>query len=211
MSNFGTLAELVIKGDFQAVKRITQEMIDSNVDPIQIINEGLMAGMNVVGVRFKAGDMFVPEVMMSAKSMSSGIELVKPLIAESNMPTAGKVVIGTVKGDLHDIGKKLVTMMLESAGFQIVDLGVDISPAAFVNAVKEHKPQIVGMSALLTTTMLQMKETIDVLEKEGLRGSVKVIIGGAPVTQSFADQIGADGYASDAAVATDLCKTLVAK
>ncbi len=211
MSNFGTVAESVIKGDFQTVRKLTQEMIDSNVDPIQIINEGLMAGMNVVGVRFKAGDMFVPEVMMSAKAMSSGIELVKPLIAESNMPSAGKVIIGTVKGDLHDIGKKLVIMMLESAGFQIIDLGVDISPETFVKAVKEHKPQIVGMSALLTTTMLYMKETIEVLEEEGLRDSVKVIIGGAPVTQSFADQIGADGYASDAAVATDLCKTLVAK
>lgn len=211
MSNFGTVAESVIKGHFQTVKKLTQEMIDSNVDPLEIINEGLMAGMNVVGVRFKAGDMFVPEVMMSAKAMSSGIELVKPLIAESNIPSAGKVVIGTVKGDLHDIGKKLVIMMLESAGFQIIDLGVDISPENFVKAVKEHKPQIVGMSALLTTTMLHMKETIEVLAEEGLRNSVKVIIGGAPVTQSFADQIGADGYASDAAIATDLCKTLVAK
>ncbi len=211
MSEFNKMSEMVIAGDFASVKTLTQKMIDDNVDPVSIINDGLMPGMNVVGVRFKAGDMFVPEVMMSAKAMAAGIELVKPLIAESNMPTAGKVVIGTVKGDLHDIGKKLVNMMLESAGFQIVDLGVDIAPAKFVEAVKEHKPQVIGMSALLTTTMLSMKDTIDALKEEGLRDSVKIIIGGAPVTQSFAEQIGADGYAPDAAAATDLCKQLSAK
>ena len=211
MSEFNKMSEMVIAGDFSSVKTLTQKMIDDNVDPISIINDGLMPGMNVVGARFKAGDMFVPEVMMSAKAMAAGIELVKPLIAESNMPTAGKVVIGTVKGDLHDIGKKLVNMMLESAGFQIVDLGVDIAPAKFVEAVKEHKPQVIGMSALLTTTMLSMKDTIDALKEEGLRDSVKIIIGGAPVTQSFAEQIGADGYAPDAAAATDLCKQLSAK
>ncbi|MHB1406962.1 MAG: cobalamin B12-binding domain-containing protein [Desulfitobacteriaceae bacterium] len=211
MSEFNKMSEMVIAGDFSSVKTLTQKMIDDKVDPVSIINDGLMPGMNVVGVRFKAGDMFVPEVMMSAKAMAAGIELVKPLIAESNMPTAGKVVIGTVKGDLHDIGKKLVNMMLESAGFQIVDLGVDIAPAKFVEAVKEHKPQVIGMSALLTTTMLSMKDTIDALKEEGLRDSVKIIIGGAPVTQSFAEQIGADGYAPDAAAATDLCKQLSAK
>jgi 5-methyltetrahydrofolate--homocysteine methyltransferase len=169
-----------------------------------------MAGMNVVGVRFKAGDMYVPEVMMSAKAMSIGIELVKPLIAAKDMPTAGKVLIGTVKGDLHDIGKKLVVMMMESAGFEIIDLGVDIDSATFVKAVKEHNPQVIGMSALLTTTMLSMKDTIEALKKEGLRDSVKVIIGGAPITQGFADQIGADGYAPDAAAATELCRRLIA-
>lgn len=211
MAEFNKMSEMVIAGDFAGVKALTQKMIDDQVDPISIINDGLMPGMNVVGVRFKAGDMFVPEVMMSAKAMAAGIELVKPLIAESNMPTAGKVLVGTVKGDLHDIGKKLVNMMLESAGFQIIDLGVDIAPAKFVEAVKEHKPDVVGMSALLTTTMLSMKDTIDALKEEGLRDRVKVIIGGAPVTQSFAEQIGADGYAPDAAAATDLCKQLTAK
>ncbi|WP_206808695.1 cobalamin B12-binding domain-containing protein [Paradesulfitobacterium ferrireducens] len=210
MAEFNKMSEMVIAGDFAGVKALTQKMIDDQVDPISIINDGLMPGMNVVGVRFKAGDMFVPEVMMSAKAMAAGIELVKPLIAESNMPTAGKVLVGTVKGDLHDIGKKLVNMMLESAGFQIIDLGVDIAPAKFVEAVKEHKPDVVGMSALLTTTMLSMKDTIDALKEEGLRDRVKVIIGGAPVTQSFAEQIGADGYAPDAAAATDLCKQLTA-
>lgn len=211
MAEFNKMSEMVIAGDFAGVKALTQKMIDDQVDPISIINDGLMPGMNVVGVRFKAGDMFVPEVMMSAKAMAAGIELVKPLIAESNMPTAGKVLVGTVKGDLHDIGKKLVNMMLESAGFQIIDLGVDIAPAKFVEAVKEHKPDVIGMSALLTTTMLSMKDTIDALKEEGLRDRVKVIIGGAPVTQSFAEQIGADGYAPDAAAATDLCKLLTAK
>lgn len=210
MSDFDNLAELVIQGDYAGAKVLTQKMIDNGSDPIEIINLGLMTGMNVVGVRFKAGDMYVPEVMMSAKAMSTGIELVKPLIAESDMPTAGKVLIGTVKGDLHDIGKNLVIMMMESAGFEVVDLGVDVDPDKFVQAVKEHKPQVIGMSALLTTTMLSMRDTIEALQEEGLRDSVKVIIGGAPISQGFADEIGADGYASDAASATDLCKRLIA-
>jgi len=210
MSDFDSLAQIVINGDFGGAKSLTQKMIDNGVDPLDIINQGLMTGMNVVGVRFKAGDMYVPEVMMSARAMSTGIELVKPLIADKDMPTAGKVVIGTVKGDLHDIGKKLVVMMMESAGFEIIDIGVDIDPATFVKAVKEHNPQVIGMSALLTTTMLSMKDTIDALKKEGLRDSVKIIIGGAPITQGFADQIGADGYAPDAAAATELCRRLIA-
>ncbi|AFQ45877.1 cobalamin B12-binding domain-containing protein [Desulfosporosinus meridiei] len=210
MSDFSSLAELVINGNYNGAKDLTQKLIDSGADPLEIINQGLMAGMDVVGVRFKAGDMYVPEVMMSAKAMSTGIELLKPLIADSDMPSAGKVVIGTVKGDLHDIGKKLVVMMLESAGFDVVDLGVDIDPDAFVNAVKEHSPQVIGLSALLTTTMLSMKDTIEALKEEGLRDKVKVIIGGAPISQSFADEIGADGYASDAGTATELCRNLIA-
>ncbi|SHH74498.1 corrinoid protein [Desulfosporosinus lacus] len=210
MSDFTSLAELVINGNYNGAKDLTQKMIDNGNDPLEIINQGLMAGMNVVGVRFKAGDMYVPEVMMSAKAMSTGIELLKPLIADKDMPTAGKVVIGTVKGDLHDIGKKLVVMMMESAGFEIIDLGVDIDPAAFVKAVKEHSPQAIGLSALLTTTMLSMKDTIEALKEEGLRDSVKVVIGGAPISQSFADEIGADGYAADAASATELCRRIIA-
>lgn len=210
MSDFENLAQIVISGDFGGAKTLTQKMIDNGVDPLEIINQGLMAGMNVVGVRFKAGDMYVPEVMMAARAMSTGIELVKPLIADKDMPSAGKVLIGTVKGDLHDIGKKLVVMMMESAGFEIIDLGVDVDPAKFVKAVKEHNPQVIGMSALLTTTMLVMKDTIELLKEEGLRDSVKVIIGGAPINQGFADQIGADGYAADAAAATELCRSLIA-
>lgn len=210
MSDFNSLAELVIKGDYNGAQTLTQRMVGDGNDPLEIINQGLMAGMNVVGVRFKAGDMYVPEVMMSAKAMSKGIEVVKPLIADKDMPTAGKVLVGTVKGDLHDIGKNLVLMMMESAGFEIIDLGVDIDAEAFVKAVKEHKPQVIGMSALLTTTMLSMKDTIEALKEEGLRDSVKIIVGGAPISQGFADEIGADGYAPDAAAATDLCKRLIA-
>lgn len=210
MSDFNNLAELVINGNYAGAKDLTQKMIDNGNEPLEIINQGLMAGMNVVGVRFKAGDMFVPEVMMSAKAMSTGIELLKPLIADKDMPSAGKVLIGTVKGDLHDIGKKLVVMMMESAGFEIIDLGVDIAPAAFVKAVKEHKPQVIGLSALLTTTMLSMKDTIEALKEEGLRDTVKIVVGGAPISQTFADEIGADGYAPDAAAATDLCRRLIA-
>jgi len=209
MSDFNSLAELVINGNYTGVKDFTQRMIDNGNEPLEIINQGLMAGMNVVGVRFKAGDMYVPEVMMSAKAMSTGIELLKPLIADKDMPSAGKVLIGTVKGDLHDIGKKLVVMMLESAGFEIIDLGVDIHPDAFVKAVKEHSPQVIGLSALLTTTMLSMRDTIDALKEEGLRDSVKIVIGGAPISESFAVEIGADGYAPDAAAATDLCRRLI--
>lgn len=209
MSNFSNLAELVIEGNYDGVKDLTQKMINNGDEPLEIINQGLMVGMNEVGVRFKAGDMYVPEVMMSAKAMSTGIELLKPLIADKDMPSAGKVVIGTVKGDLHDIGKKLVVMMLESAGFKIIDLGVDVDVASFVKAVKEHSPQVIGLSALLTTTMLVMRDTIEALKQEGLRDSVKVIVGGAPISESFAQEIGADGYASDAAAATDLCRRLV--
>ncbi|GAB6154811.1 corrinoid protein [Desulfosporosinus burensis] len=209
MSSFNDLADAVLNGNFNNVKEITLEMIDSKVDPLRIINEGLIAGMNIVGVRFKAEDMYVPEVMMSAKSMASGMELIKPFIAESDMPTAGTVVFGTVKGDLHDIGKSLVCMILESGGFKVINLGTDVSPEMFVQAVKEHKPQIVGLSALLTTTMLNMKTTIELLIEEGLRDGIKVIIGGAPVSQSFADDIGADGYGADAMAAKELCLKLV--
>lgn len=209
MSSFNDLADAVINGNFAKVKEITLEMIASKADPLRIINEGLIAGMNVVGVRFKAEDMYVPEVMMSAKSMAGGMELLKPLIAETDMPSAGTIVIGTVKGDLHDIGKSLVCMILESAGFKVINLGTDVSPELFIQAVREHKPQIIGLSALLTTTMLNMKSTIELLIEEGLRHNVKVIVGGAPVSQSFADEIGADGYGSDAMAAKELCLKLI--
>jgi 5-methyltetrahydrofolate--homocysteine methyltransferase len=165
--------------------------------------------MNIVGPRFKNGEMFVPEVLMSAKAMSAGLEIVKSVLTEADVPSIGTIVIGTVEGDLHDIGKNLVAMMIESAGFKVVNLGVDKSPREFVLAVKEHNPDILAMSALLTTTMMNMKETIDALKEEGLRDKVKVIVGGAPVSQSFADEIGADGYAPDAASAAELCKNLV--
>ena len=209
MPDFESLNEAIIQGNIQRVKELTQNMIDKKVEPVSIINEGLIPGMSVVGARFKAGSMYVPEVMMSARAMSGGIALVKPLIAESDMPSSGTVAVGTIKGDLHDIGKNLVIMMMESSGFKVIDLGVDIGADTFVKVVKEQQVQIIGISALLTTTMLNMKDTIDALKEAGLRDQVKIIIGGAPVTREFAEKIGADGYAADAGSAADLCKTLL--
>ena len=211
MADYEGLANGVVSGDFNRVAELTKQAIDEGVAPVEIINQGLIKGMNVVGARFKAGDMYVPEVMMAARAMKAGMDLVKPLIAESDLPTAGKVVLGTVAGDLHDIGKNLVGMMMESAGMNVINLGVDISPEKFAEAVREHKPDIVAMSALLTTTMLAMKDTIEVLKEEGLRDSVKVMVGGAPVTSDFATEIGADGWAPDAASAKDLALELVGK
>ncbi len=209
MATLESVSQCVINGNLGEVKGQVQSLIDGGSDPLSIITDGLIAGMNVVGAKFKAGDMFVPEVLMSAKAMATGVELVKPLIAAEDMPSLGKVVIGTVKGDLHDIGKNLVGMMLESSGFTVINVGIDVPPEDFIKAAKENGAQIVAMSALLTTTMLAMKETIDLLVEEGFRENVKVIIGGAPVSQEFADEIKADGFAPDAASACDLCKQLL--
>ena len=209
MANYTGLAQNVIDGAITQVQGQVESLIAQGEDPLGIINQGLIAGMVVVGARFKAGEMYVPEVLMSARAMSAGVEIVRPLIADTDMPSFGKVVIGTVKGDLHDIGKNLVGMLLQSSGFTVINLGVDISPEQFVIAVKDHNPDIVALSALLTTTMTAMKDTIDCLEEEGLRGKVKIIVGGAPVSQEFADEIGADGFAPDAGSAADLCKKLL--
>ena len=208
MANFEALSQSVIAGAEPQVREQTKALIDAGVNPLEIINNGLTAGMTVVGARFKNGEMFVPEVLMSAKSMAAGIEMVKPLIADKDMPSKGTIVLGTVKGDLHDIGKNLVGMMLESSGFKVINLGIDIAPEKFVAAVKEHDPQIVAMSALLTTTMPLMKDTIELIEEEGIK--VKCIIGGAPITQEYADKISADGYSPDAGSAVELCVRLMA-
>ena len=211
MSNhYEDLSQSIIVGQLDRVKQLTQQAIDSGNDPVEIINQGLIPGMSVVGARFKSGQMYVPEVLMSARAMNAGMEMVKPLILSGDIPSAGKVVIGTVKGDLHDIGKNLVGMMLESAGFTVINVGVDAGPEKFVQAVKDHNPDVVGMSALLTTTMLSMKDTIELLKEEGLRDKVKVMIGGAPISKDFSDEIGADGFAPDAGSATDLCRKLLA-
>ena len=207
---FEELTQSVIEGDVDKVQELTKQAIDNGNDPKIIISQGLIAGMNVVGVRFKAEDMFVPEVLMCARAMKSGMELVKPLITDKDMPSAGKVLMGTVKGDLHDIGKNLVSMMLESVGFTVINLGTDISSTDFIKAIKEHKPDILGLSALLTTTMLAMKDIIDQLKEEGMRDKIKVIIGGAPISEEFSDEIGADGFAPDAGSATELCQRLLA-
>lgn len=209
MNDFSKLADGVFRGDFSTVENLTKQFIDAGVNPMDIINKGLIEGMNIVAPKFKAGEMFVPEVMMAAKSMHTGLELVKPLIADADVPSKGTFLVGTVKGDLHDIGKNLLVMILQSAGFNVIDLGVDVPVEKFVEAVKEYNPQFLGLSALLTTTMPLMKETIDALKEAGLRDNVKVLVGGAPVTQSFADEIGADGYAIDAMVAKEMCENLL--
>lgn len=210
MSHFEELSEAVIAGQEAKVVELTKAALAKGIEPLSIINEGLIAGMNVVGKYFKAGDMFVPEVLMCARAMGSGVELIKPHLLDSEVPNKGTIVLGTVKGDLHDIGKNLVGMMLESSGYKVIDLGVDTAPQEFLAAIKEHKAQILGLSALLTTTMLAMKETIEVLKADGIRDQVKVLIGGAPISQSFSDEIGADGFAPDAATATELIGKLLA-
>jgi 5-methyltetrahydrofolate--homocysteine methyltransferase len=198
------IGEKLYGGDIEAVAGLVQDALDTGMAPGDVLKQALLGGMDVVGKDFKAGVLFVPEVMFSARAMQAGMDVLRPLLADSDLAGSGKCVLGTVKGDLHDIGKNLVRMMLDGGGFEAIDLGVDLDPSAFVEAVREHKPDVVGMSALLTTTMAQMKVTIDALEEAGLRDSVKIMIGGAPVTAAFAEQIGADGYAPDAASAVDV-------
>ena len=205
------ISTAIIEGDFDEIRYLTEDALDEGQSAEEILNKGLMPGMDYVGLEFKAGNMFVPEVLRSAKTMQTSMDILRPLLAETGIETAGKVLLGTVKGDLHDIGKNLVGMMCEGAGFEVKDIGKDVGPEAFVEAIKEFEPKIVGMSALLTTTMRGMESTIKVIEEAGLRNKVKIMIGGAPVTQAFADQIGADGYASNAASAAELAKRLVGR
>ena len=203
------LSTAVIEGNLDDMVALTEDALDEDLSAQDILDKGLMPGMDHVGVEFKAGNMFVPEVLRSARAMQASMELIRPMLIASGVKMVGKVLLGTVKGDLHDIGKNLVGMMCEGAGFDVVDLGKDIGPDAFVDAVKEFEPDVLGMSALLTTTMRSMEHTIKALEEAGLRDKLKVMIGGAPVTQAFSDQIGADGYASNAASAAELAKKFV--
>ncbi|MEA3352125.1 MAG: corrinoid protein [Chloroflexota bacterium] len=200
------LSAAVIKGDLDSIVDLTENALDDGLTAGDILDKGLMPGMDHVGVEFKAGNMFVPEVLRSARAMKGSMNLIRPLLAESGAKMTGTLLIGTVKGDLHDIGKNLVGMMCEGGGFDVKDIGKDIEPEAFVEAVKEHEPDILGMSALLTTTMRNMENTIKALEEAGVRDKLKIMIGGAPVTQDFSDQIGADAYASNAASAVELAK-----
>ncbi len=204
------IAEKLYAGDAHAVAELTQKALDEGLTPAEVLNGGLIAGMNRVGVDFRNDELFVPEVLIAARAMHAGMDILHPLLAESDVPSAGKVVLGTVEGDLHDIGKNLVAMMLEGGGFEVVDVGINVAPEKFVEAVKTEQPNLVGLSALLTTTMSAMKETLDALVEAGLRESVKVMVGGAPVTQAFSDQISADGYAPDAASAVELARSLIA-
>ena len=210
MADLQALADAVINGNRDATSKLTQEAVDAGTPVGDILNQGLIAGMNVVGDRFKKNEFYVPEVLIAARAMHSGMDIIKPLIAEAGIEAKGKVAIGTVKGDLHDIGKNLVAMMLEGGGYDVIDLEVDVAPEKFVAAVQEQGAQVIALSALLTTTMPAMKDTIDALAAAGLRDKAKVMIGGAPVTQNYADEIGADGYAPDAASAVDKAADLLA-
>jgi 5-methyltetrahydrofolate--homocysteine methyltransferase len=203
------LADNIIKGKKGPAVELTQQAIAEGISPETIITQGLIAGMAVVGERFKKNEFYVPEVLIAARAMKECMVILKPLLEETGVKPVGTVLIGTVKGDLHDIGKNLVAMMLQGNGFEVIDLGVDVAPEKFIDTVKESGANLIALSALLTTTMPGMKQTIDALSAAGVRGNVKVMIGGAPVTQKFSDEIGADGYAPDAASAVDLAKALV--
>lgn len=205
----GKMAESLIAGKVDEVVNFTKEAVDAGTVPQDILEQGLLAGMDVVGKRFKANEMFIPEVLRCAKCMHGAMEILRPLLSETGAKMAGTLVIGTVKGDLHDIGKNLVGMMFEGAGFQVVDIGIDKSPQEFVDALKEHNASLFGMSALLTTTMPMMEETVNAIKEAGLRDQVKIMVGGAPVTSEFAKEIGADAYASNAASAVDKGKELL--
>lgn len=208
MADLQALAQAIINGKAPEAKALTESALAEGVSPADILNQGLIAGMNVVGEKFKNNEFYVPEVLIAARAMKTAMEVLRPQLAKSGVKPIGKVAIGTVRGDLHDIGKNLVAMMLEGAGFEITDLGVDVKPERFVEVAKEGA-DIVAMSALLTTTMPAMKDTIDALKAEGVRDKVRVMIGGAPVTQNYCDEIGADGYAPDAASAVDKAKELL--
>jgi len=204
----GDLAQLVIDGDGEAAKALTAKLIADGLGARQILDDGLMPGMDTVGRRMKAGECFIPEVLLSARTMQACLELIKPHLAAGDTAQRGTIVIGTVEGDVHDIGKNLVAMMLEGAGFEVVNVGTGVTPAQFVAAIREHQATLVAMSGLLTTTIPKMGDTIALLKSEGLRGQVKIMVGGAPVTDSFADEIGADAYGANAAAAVEQAKQL---
>jgi len=203
-----SLHQAVLRGDTEASSALAKAALEASVAPEQILKDGLISAMDVVGQEFESGMRFIPEMLVSAEAMKAAMQVLRPRLIEQGVKSKGKVVIGTVEGDLHDIGKDLVASMLEGAGFEIVDLGVDVSPQQFADAVHAHQPQIVSMSALLTTTMVVMPRVIEALRKAGLRDQVRVIVGGAPVTREFAAEIGADGYADDATRAVSLAKAL---
>ena len=209
MADLQAIAENIIKGQAPKVGELVTQALDEGIPVRDILHEGLIAGMNVVGNKFKNNEFYVPEVLIAARAMKQGMALIQPRLVSEKIEPLGKVSIGTVKGDLHDIGKNLVAMMLEGAGFQIIDLGIDVSPEKFIESVKEQGAQIICMSALLTTTMPSMQTTVEAIQEAGLGDSVRVMIGGAPVTQAYADQIGANGYAPDAASASDKARELV--
>jgi len=203
------ISENLIKGKANDVKVLVQKALDDGMGVGEILNDGLLAAMSVVGARFKKNEIYVPEVLIAARAMKAGTEILKPLLAGSGVKPVGTVVLGTVKGDLHDIGKNLVGMMMEGAGFQVIDIGTDADSQKFVDKAIENEAQVIGASALLTTTMTAMKDVVEKVNASKLKGKVKVLVGGAPLTQAYCDEIGADGYAPDAASAADLAKSLM--
>ena len=205
------LYDLTLVGNAPEVLRLTNEGLSMGMGPETLLYEALIPSLEEVGARFERGDFFVPEMLIAGKAMAGALDILRPLLAETGAATIGKIVMGTVKGDVHDIGKNLVNIMFEGAGFQVIDLGVQVAPEKFADAIREHKPEIVGFSAFLTTTMPMFKANINVLQKQGLRDQVIVMVGGAPVTQEYADVVGADGYASDASAAVVRAKELIAK
>jgi 5-methyltetrahydrofolate--homocysteine methyltransferase len=203
------IAEQLDKGQAASVAELTAKAIDEGVSPEKILNDGLIAGMDVVGEKFRAHRIFLPHVLLAAKAMHAGMDLLKPLLVQQDVPRAGRAVLGTVRGDQHDIGKNLVGIMLEGAGFEVIDLGTDVAPEAFLAAAREHGAAVIGMSALLTTTMPVMKEVVDLLKAEGLEGKIGTVVGGAPVTEQYAREIGADAYAFDGVSAVDRVRALL--
>lgn len=209
MSILNEMNTSIIEGDRDKVEELTRQALEQGIEVKAILNEGMIGAMDVVGQRFESGEMFIPEMIVAGEAMTRGLNILRPLFKESGIKPQGTVIIGTVKGDVHSIGKSLASMMMEGAGFKIIDLGVNVSPEQFVNSAREEGAQLVGMSALLTTTMPLMKATIDALKEAGLLDKVKTLIGGAPITQEYADKIGADGYAPDAATGVKKVKELV--
>jgi 5-methyltetrahydrofolate--homocysteine methyltransferase len=201
--------EELAEGEADKIALLIQEGLRQGLSPEVILRQGLISGMNAIGERFKRGELFVPEVLLAARAMQAGMNILKPMLVQTGIQPLGRIVIGTVKGDLHDIGKNLVAMMLEGAGFEIIDLGIDTAPEKFIQEVRKNKPQILAMSALLTTTLPMMKTTLEILRAEGLKNTVKVMVGGAPLTQKYADDIGADGYAPDAVSAVTKARELL--
>ena len=210
MTDFNAMNEALIACDAPKLTQLVNAAVEADVPAADILNQGLIAGMDIVGEKMESGDMFIPEVLMAAQAMASCLEIIKPLLGEGDGSDETAVIIGTVKGDLHDIGKNLVAMMLESSGMKVYDLGVDIPPEDFVAQAKEKNARLICLSALLTTTMPMMKQTVDAIVEAGIRDQVKILVGGAPVTQAFADEIGADGFAADAGSASKLAKSLAA-
>ncbi len=210
MQDLKSLHDAILNGDAKTARTTTEQALADGVDPVKLVQEFMVPAMGEVGRRFECNEYFVPELLLAARAMKASLELIRPLLVAGGVASAGRVVIGTVKGDLHDIGKNLVSAMLEGGGFEVLDLGTNVTPEQFVAAVREKKAQIVALSALLTTTMPSMKATVDALKQAGVRDQVKVLVGGAPVTRKYADEIGADGYGESAAGAAGLARQVLA-